>query len=227
MMIRSNLLAVLAMTFAVAAASIQAGDTCGVTSTDFLQYSYQSEYLVAGEAGCTLGDDTGCFCAPDLDDGESLSEWKWQCNNSVDFGPTSADKVCPDVVPVAKGLGDLDVVLNRRMLQGQQQQRVSCDTDIHPTGRPGDEVCPYSDCDEGGDHSAICACIDLEQYGMGEGMEWVCMHATCNCGDEDGNQEATDDALDANANLPGASAGAPTSLISLSLMAVFALINTV
>jgi hypothetical protein len=94
--------------------------------------------------------------------------------------------VCPESIPVAKGSGDLNVVvLNCRALQDLTQQRVSCNTTIHPTGRPGDEVCPYSSCDEGGDHSAICACIDLSQHGLGDGMEWICMHSTCSCGDEE------------------------------------------
>lgn len=178
---------------AKAAVSFKHGDSCGVKSTDFLNYDYRSDYLVAGEEGCTLGEDTGCFCAPDLEDGESLSEWKWQCNYSVNFGPNSANgKVCPDSVPVAKDLGDLDVVLNRRTLQDPTTQSVSCDTAIHPTGRPGDEVCPYSSCDVGGDHSAICACIDLAQYGLGDGMEWICMHATCSCNDEEEEGELND-----------------------------------
>jgi hypothetical protein len=174
--------ALLSATVATATAtSFQHGDACGVSSRDFLTYDFRSDFLVAGEEGCTLGDDTQCYCAPDLNDGESLSEWKWQCNsieNTVTFGPKN-NKACPESVPVAKGLGDLDVILNRRALQ--VQERVPCDTAINPTGRPGDEFCPYSDCDEGGDHSAICACIDLGQYGMGDGMEWVCMHATCSC----------------------------------------------
>jgi hypothetical protein len=172
-------------------AAVQNGDSCGVSSSDFLTYDYRSDFLVAGEEGCTLGEDTNCYCAPDLNDGESLSEWKWQCNNSVKFGPSLAEKVCPESVPVAKGLGDLDVVLNRRALQ-VQPERVSCDTSINPTGRPGDEFCPYSSCDEGGDHSAICACVDLEQYGLGEGMEWICMHATCSCGGENNETLGTE-----------------------------------
>merc|ERR1712032_217071 len=123
-------------------------------------------------------------------------------------------KVCPATVPVAKGLGSLSWVVNRdrrRALQSsavaaagsteeedtgvstvgvgtesqQQKMSVPCNTDIHPTGQPGDEVCPYSDCDdEDGEHSAICACIDLARYGIGDGMEWVCMHATCDCEDK-------------------------------------------
>jgi hypothetical protein len=161
--------------------AVQNGDTCGVSSSDFLTYDFRSDFLVAGEEGCTFGEATNCYCAPDLNDGESLSEWKWQCDNTVIFGPSLPEKVCPESVPVGKGLGSLDVVLNRRALQAQQE-RISCNTTINPTGRPGDEFCPYSSCDQGGDHSAICACIDLEQYGLGEGMEWICMHATCSCG---------------------------------------------
>ena len=228
--IRSTLMImmlVLAMTAvhaaAVSGASVvfQDGDTCGVTSSDFLTYSYRSEYLVAGQAGCTLGGDgsQGCFCAPDLSDGESLSEWKWQCNNSVVFGPTSDQKTCPESVPVPKEFGELDVVLNRRRgLQQQPQQRVSCDTNIHPTGRPGDEVCPYSDCDDGGDHSAICACIDMEQYGMGEGMEWVCMHATCSCGDDDDDVQPTTGEVVSN---DSAAVTTTPSAISLTVMSIF------
>ena len=45
-------------------------------------------------------------------------------------------------------------------------------------------MCPYSECDEGGDTSAVCACIDLAKYGLGEGEEWFCLHSTCDCGDE-------------------------------------------
>jgi hypothetical protein len=174
------------------ASAFQNGDTCGVTSRKFLNYDYRSDYMVAGETGCSLGDDSGCFCAPNLTDGESLSEWEWQCNGVVNFGPASS-KICPDLVPVAKGLGILESVANRNLEVDkvasvgtetmQQKIGVACDTSIHPTGRPGDEVCPYSDCDEGGDHSAICACVDLGKYGMGVGMEWVCMHATCSCGE--------------------------------------------
>lgn len=167
-----------------------------MTSRKFLNYDYRSDFMVAGESGCTLGEDANCFCAPNLDDGQSLSEWQWQCNGVVNFGPAVAEKTCPDKVPVAKGLGQLEIVRSRNLQIGtetmQQKMSVSCDPSIHPTGRPGDEVCPYSDCDEGGNHSAICACVDLEKYGIGEGTEWVCMHATCSCGaDEDDNEGAT------------------------------------
>lgn len=232
----STALAIVAGTLSPSAfAAVQNGDKCGVTSRDFLNYDYRSDYLVAGEIGCTLGganananvnananeeeeakekenngDDTGCFCAPNLSDGQSLSEWEWQCNGTVRFGP-SVGKTCPPTVPVAKGLGILEVVPDRktrRSLQNsnagmiasvgaesmQQKMGVPCDTTIHPTGRPGDEVCPYSDCDEeGGNHSAICACVDLSKYGMGEGSEWVCMHSTCSCGEDDGIEQDEDE----------------------------------
>mmetsp|Transcript_4651 Transcript_4651/g.5317 ORF Transcript_4651/g.5317 Transcript_4651/m.5317 type:complete len:310 (-) Transcript_4651:200-1129(-) len=194
-------------------AVFQKGDTCGVTSRDFMNYDYRSDYMVAGSEGCQIGEgdttESGCFCAPNLEDGEGLGEWEWQCNNVVNFGPNPATgKVCPSKVPVPKGLGELKWVIKSdraRALEGvddeaaddapvpvvasvgtesqQQQLSVPCNLDIHPTGRPGDEVCPYSDCDTGGKHSAICACIDLEKYGMGTGTEWVCMHATCQCED--------------------------------------------
>jgi hypothetical protein len=194
----SSIAALLALVATAEVASFLSGDSCGVTSKDFLNYDYQSDYLVSGQEGCNLGQDTRCFCAPDLADGESLSEWKWQCNDSVTFGPNvTAGKVCPESIPVSKGLGDLDVVLNRRDLQqNSTQQRASCDTAVNPTGRPGDEVCPYSSCDEGGDHSAICACIDLSKYGLGDGMEWICMHATCSCGDEE--NEGEEDVVEAS-----------------------------
>jgi hypothetical protein len=210
--------------------AFQNGDTCGVTSRDFMNYDYLSDYMVAGAAGCTLGDETGCYCAPNLQDEENLGMWDWQCNNDsninvVNFGPNpSTGKVCPATVPVAKGLGELEFVMKmNRALQSDassekdtsttpavvgigtesqlQKMSVSCNTTVHPTGQPGDEVCPYSDCDEGGDHSAICACLDLSKYGMGEGEEWVCMHATCNCEDKSATNDIMDDGQGQQENL--------------------------
>merc|ERR1719491_2213694 len=189
-----------------------------------MNYNYRSEYMVAGSAGCTIGgvadaatEESGCFCAPNLEDGQGLGEWEWQCNNVVNFGPNpETGKVCPSKVPVPKGLGELSwVIKSDRALEGvdeaagddtpavpvvasvgtesqQQQLSVPCNLDLHPTGRPGDEVCPYSDCDDGGAHSAICACLDLEKYGMGTGTEWVCMHATCQCEDDSATETDTD-----------------------------------
>ena len=221
--------------------AFQNGDTCGVSSKDFLNYDYRSEYMVAGDTGCSLGDDIGCFCAPNLSDGQSLGEWEWQCNGVVNFGPVSS-KICPDVVPVAKGLGKLEIVVNRnraRFLEAdkivsigtesmQQKMRVACNTAIHPTGHPEDEVCPYSDCDEGGDHSAICACIDLDQYGMGVGMEWVCMHSTCSCGEEDGQNGDSNEPVGMNEENPmESSAGAlvVSTIVSVSMLATMLLLN--
>lgn len=233
MMIRFAL-ATLAITLS-AASAVENGDKCGVTSSNFMNFEYRSDFMVAGEAGCTLGDDTGCFCAPNLADGESLSEWEWQCNDVVNFGP-AAEKVCPDLVPVAKGLGELEIVTERnraRSLQEvdkvasvgtesmQQKMGVACDTAIHPTGRPGDEVCPYSDCDDGGNHSAVCACVDLAKYGMGDGMEWVCMHATCSCGQED-NEEV----MKSNEEVESSAAtSVASSLVSVSMLALVVLLN--
>jgi len=241
-MTQSTLLVAVLLAFALPEASVafENGDSCGVTSTNFLNYDYRSDYMVAGEKGCSLGEnnDTGCFCAPNLQDGQSLSEWQWQCNGVVNFGPSSPSKTCPDVVPVPKGLGLLDSVVadrNRRVLADkvvasvgseslQQKMGVACDTAIHPTGRPGDEVCPYSNCDEGGDHSAICACIDLGKYGMGDGMEWVCMHATCSCGaaaEQDNETESTLATEDAEAEASSSSSAAMvvSALVSVSVSA--------
>jgi len=221
--------------------AFQNGDACGVSSKDFLNYDYRSEYMVAGDTGCSLGDDIGCFCAPNLSDSQSLGEWEWQCNDVVNFGPVSS-KICPDVVPVAKGLGKLESVANRnraRYLEAdkivsvgtesmQQKMRVACDTAIHPTGHPGDEVCPYSDCDEGGDHSAICACIDLDQYGMGVGMEWVCMHSTCSCGEEggqDGDLNAPLGMIEENPMESSAGALVVSTIVSVSFLATMLLLN--
>ena len=219
--------------------AFQNGDTCGVTSRDFMNYDYRSDHLIAGTAGCTFRRedddayvDTGCFCAPNLDDNESLGVWQWQCNGVVDFGPNPlTTKTCPSTVPVAKGLGFLSFITNRNLADEeedasntppqpivvgigtesqQQKQVVACDQTIHPTGHPGDEVCPYSDCDAGGDHSAICACVNLAEYGMGDGMQWICMHGTCNCADDDDDGRNAPAPQDATSSLPPSSA--PTSV---------------
>eukprot|EP00978_Attheya_sp_CCMP212_P014633 scaffold37399_cov54-Attheya_sp.AAC.2 len=165
----------------------QDGDSCGVESSDFVNDFFAGEYRVAGTSGCNLGladdvtrlgDDltqTGCFCAPDFDDQDSLSAWKWQCNNSVNFGPV-APKVCPATIPIGTKNG-VDIELSRRAAENT----LACDSSIHPTGRPGDEVCPYSDCDQGGDFSAICGCVDLARTGMGQGEQWFCLQSTCSC----------------------------------------------
>lgn len=162
-----------------AAASFEEGDACGVTSRDFLNYDFASNYTVAGE-GCTLGNETGCYCAPDFSDNAALSDWKWQCNDTVKFGPVEG-KVCPATVPVPKKNGISDSSFEESMLGVP----VYCNTTIHPTGRGGDEVCDYSECETGGSFSAICACVDLDDRGIGGGVQWFCMHSKCSCTDEE------------------------------------------
>lgn len=171
------LLPFLACTLAAASdGGFHEGDTCGVKSSDFFNGYFVGDYLVAGAEGCSLADgQTGCYCAPDLTDGQSLGEWKWQCNGVVAFGPADG-KTCPSTIPVPKGYEDLEVVVPK-----QATAVVACNTTVNPTGQAGDEVCPYSDCDTGGDTSAICACVDLAKYDLGEGQQWICMHSTCSC----------------------------------------------
>jgi hypothetical protein len=168
--------------------TFQNGDSCGVRSSDFVNDFFAGEYRVAGTSGCNLelADDvgstqTGCFCAPDFDDQDPLSAWKWQCNDSVEFGPV-AQKVCPATIPISTKTG-IDIELSRRAAENT----LACDSSIHPTGRPGDEVCPYSDCDQpGGDtYSAICGCVDLAKYGMGQGEQWFCLQSTCSCAEKE------------------------------------------
>jgi hypothetical protein len=271
-------LAVSIVTVGQTVSAFQNGDTCGATSRDFMNYDYLSDYMVAGAAGCSLGDDTGCYCAPNLQDEENLGIWEWQCNNNinsnsnsnsntnvVNFGPNpSTGKVCPATVPVAKGLGELEFVMKKnRALQSDaassekdpstttavvgigtesqlQKMSVACNTTVHPTGQPGDEVCPYSDCDEGGDHSAICACLDLSKYGMGEGEEWVCMHATCSCEDKSathdimdgqGQQENLNEDLDEASNVSSnedsnvSPASVVSTVLSFSMLAMVVILN--
>jgi hypothetical protein len=150
------------------------GDSCGVKSADFFKDDFAGDWLVAGANGCDLSaQEKGCYCAPDLNDSDRLGDWKWQCNNSVKFGPVEG-KVCPATQPGG-------ILGTARSLQ---EAPVTCDTAVNPTGRSDDPVCSYSDCDEiDGKDSAICACIDLSDYGMGEGMQWSCLPATCGCGD--------------------------------------------
>lgn len=172
------LLPFLACTLAAASGDhgFHEGDTCGVKSSDFFNGYFVGDYLVAGAEGCTLADgQTGCYCAPDLTDGQSLGEWKWQCNGLVAFGPADG-KTCPSTIPVPKGYEDLEVVPKQATTPV-----VACNTTVNPTGQEGDEVCPYSDCDTGGDTSAICACVDLAKYDLGDGQQWICMHSTCSC----------------------------------------------
>lgn len=51
-------IALLATTLAAANGAFQEGDLCGVTSADFVNVDFSGDYLVAGEAGCALGEET-------------------------------------------------------------------------------------------------------------------------------------------------------------------------
>ena len=179
---------ILAASSAHVSAAFIEGDLCGVNMKNFLEDDFLGSYTVAG-AGCTLSDGAEqCFCAPDLQDAENLSEWKWQCGEDVQFGPKN-DKVCPNSVPIPKKYG-VDSILFTEALLGVP---VVCDLDIHPSGYPGDEVCAYSECEDGGEYSAICACVDLANVGGGNtGTQWFCLHATCQC-------EASEEAAEGDA----------------------------
>lgn len=64
------------------------GGYCGVQSADFVNYSFGGKYRVAGQEGCDLGEgQVECLCAPDFSDNQRLSGWKWQCGDTVKFGP--------------------------------------------------------------------------------------------------------------------------------------------
>jgi hypothetical protein len=163
--------AALLLTLVSSASASFEGATCGITSADFFRPDFQGEFLVSGQAGCSLaGEGTEkCYCAPSYGDDTRLSEWTWQCEGSSEkflgFGPVEG-KTCPEKMPVDK----------ENSLEG-----TTCDTSMHPSGQADDPVCPYSTCDEGGSDSSICACIDMEEYGLGEGTQWVCLHSTCDC----------------------------------------------
>lgn len=155
----------------VAISAVSEGDPCGINGGDFLDDSFGGTNAVSGP-GCTLADgSTDCYCASIKGDENPFGEWVWQCNTpeetKVEFGPREG-KECPAAIPVPK---DYDFA------------QPLCDTSIHPTGLAGDPSCPYHDCDEGGDMSAVCGCVDMAAYQMGEGMAWYCLHSTCSSDD--------------------------------------------
>ena len=167
-----------ASTFTAGASSgVQIGDTCGVNGADFLDATFAGEFRVAGETGCTIDLATGCFCAPKIGDEDQLGEWIWQCNSQspsqdeqlVPFGPAPG-KICPSEIPVPVGYeGDINPL---------------CNFTQHPTGQEDDPPCGYSDCDQGGNFSAVCGCVDLA-FGKGKeatDFQWYCLHASCHCG---------------------------------------------
>ena len=196
--------------------AIKEFDSCGVLSSDFLNDEFLGKYRVAGPEGCALEGNAAsdCFCGPEIDGEERLGEWIWQCGKNITFGPV-APKTCPEVVPVPSLMGDLDKEAVDFMREAKE---LDCDPSIHPTGFPGDEVCSYSTCDEGGDFTAVCACVDLSRMGI-EGSQWHCLHSTCSCGVED--KEAGDGAGASSAayqNKIVAAAGAAAIATALALL---------
>ena len=129
------------------------------------------------------------------------------------FGPKN-EKVCPASVPVPKQYGVDSIYFTEAMLGVP----VACDLDIHPTGYPGDEVCAYSECEDGGEYSAICACVDLSERVENGGTQWFCLHATCQCEATAEEEDVVESGGDA-----AAAAAAPSSGAVLSTSAVAAL----
>ena len=168
-----------------ASAAIREFDTCGVLSSDFMNDSFEGQYRVAGPSGCALGGlassaKEDCFCGPEIDGEERLGEWLWQCEDNIAFGPVGA-KTCPAEVPVPV-INDKDITAEV-VRELREAGEMDCDVEIHPGGHPGDEVCGYSDCDQGGDFTAVCACVDMSRYGVEGGPQWHCLHSTCSCGE--------------------------------------------
>lgn len=181
----------LSLLLVLASAAIRKGDLCNVKSSDLVSVGFFGEYAVAG-SGCTLDNGDGsssssCFCAPQLADDASLSNWTWQCGSQVSFGPKRG-KVCPATIPVPfvtdsssnSGSGTSTLMSSSSALSIP----LSCDATVNPTGNAGDEVCGYDNCagaygSSGG--SAVCACVDLSDHGGG-GMQWFCLHSRCGCG---------------------------------------------
>lgn len=156
----------------LASADVKVGDECGVDGRDFLDDTFTGEYRVSGEPGCSFGDESECFCAPDYGSPQPVGPWVWGCNSvnasEVPFGP-GAGKVCPASIPVPVGYNEAT--------------NPPCDN-TNPTGQQGDPPCVYNDCDSGGNFSAVCGCVDLS-FGVGEDeendLQWFCLHATCHC----------------------------------------------
>jgi hypothetical protein len=195
------------------------GDYCNVTSRDFLNANFSSVHTVAGE-GCTVGGNSNlssCYCAPVLNNNESLSDWTWQCGDKVSFGPTNG-KTCPAEVPVLSPFNNNNTVAESALGVG-----ASCNLTVHPSGRYGDEVCGYSTCEDGGDYSAVCACVDLERVrGIeGAGQQWFCLHSKCGCGED--NVEPDEDkpvTSKPNKSTPVSSEAGPMQILSVAVLAV-------
>lgn len=214
----SHALIALAAIFGSASAShppIKEFDSCGVLSSNFLNDSFEGKYRVAGNpGGCALegSEEANCFCGPEIDGEERLSEWIWQCGDNISFGPVEG-KTCPAKVPVpSAALSDVDVEFIATM---RSSQELNCDQNLHPTGFPGDEVCSYSDCEDGGDLSAVCACVDMSAYGLEGPPQWHCLHSTCNCGD---NHDSGDAPSSSAKSAPIAIVGTVMLLSSLAIL---------
>jgi len=106
-------------------------------------------------------------------------EFKWQCGDGI---IKSESKQCPASIPIPFPTDDTEGVVESQLAV------VECDTATNPTGQPEDGVCQYDDCQN--DHSAICACVDMEARGMGQGTQWVCLQSTCNCEEIDKGDSA-------------------------------------
>jgi hypothetical protein len=156
---------------------IMIGDTCGVDGSKVLANNFTGDYRVAGAPGCSIDLQTDCYCSPKLGDTDQVGVWIWQCNSqSVDaadplvpFGP-AINKTCPVDIPVPPGYTN--------------SVKPYCDYGTNPTGQAGNPSCGYSNCERGGDFSAVCGCLDLT---FGEGKEpsdfqWRCLYSTCSCG---------------------------------------------
>ena len=192
---------------------LQQGENCGVNGADFLSPNFLGNVSVAGN-GCVSGSDKNCLCAPNFDDEQSLSYFLWQCNGSVEFGPKNG-KVCPERVPIINEIG-VDSIYFKESEAGVP---VPCNTTIHPTGRPDDEACGYSECETGGSYSAICGCVDLGNRSEVEasGMQWVCLHSTCGCSLTDPTLTSTISASRSSTPLIVAALAASASFIMAGL----------
>lgn len=136
----------------------QEGEGCGIKPADTIAPGYQAPPVrVGGTPGCTIGSSTGCYCHATLDGAVDNNEWVWGCGDDVAFGP-AGNKTCPASMPDGE-----------------------CDPDSYPNGGPGEPGCGYGDCDGAATFSAICGCIDLSQWGEGEGHVWTCLTSTCDC----------------------------------------------
>jgi hypothetical protein len=151
-------------------AIVQEYDLCGVDGERVTDYNYTVEHNLAGD-GCTLGNKTNCICSIDYSDQSSpLPPFKWLCG-TVEFGPKGT-KTCPPTVPVVKQIR----VDSPNFTESMLDVTVPCNTTIHPTGYPGDESCGYSECESGGNFTALCGCVDFSQhqYNIADGVQWVC-----------------------------------------------------